>query len=245
MNLEQAYQKRLTQLNNIDQRVNVFFEAHYWGRFRLLTNEVELFSDPQGYRPIAQIQSPPYDQWLLLDPERKQIVIRQGDTEEPIFIAQQLTEFWSDADWEEALNSKAQEFYFDRRESLAQILPSDAWLITPFTDPEDFEELKAYRELLEYIEQITQGLVNFDEIKGKEKGIQKTLVLRRGERTWSIALNNVLFDQVFIDQLNQIIIQEQISERQLATSISPELAMVLLWIDTDQGQQILQRGLLL
>ncbi|MEO0777323.1 MAG: hypothetical protein AAFW73_16270 [Bacteroidota bacterium] len=245
MNLEQAYQQYLLQLENIPHRVNVFFEAHSWGRFRLLTNEVELFSDPQGYRPFAQIQSPPYDQWLLLDPTREHILLRHGDDADPVAVATSLEEFWTPSDWEGAVAAAQPEFYFDRRVSLEQLLPPDSFLHTPFRDPEAFETPEAYVQLLQLVAQVSQQSVAFDEVHPEIRGHQQVFRLRRTDRTREIIVSRTLFDQDFIHQLNQLIGELALSDRRLATSISPDLTMILLWLLPDQRARLQSRGMLL
>lgn len=241
MSLQKQFIQIVEHLDKIPGKLSIFFEAHYWGRFRLLTNNAEAFPDQQGFIPLAQIQSPPFDQWLLLDTENNRIVRRESDAEQHQLVAYSLNEFFGDPQQLQASIATGEHpYFFDRRQKLSTLLSKSDFIITEINDPEFFEELSGYTDLFRILGELTQGDLLFDKISGEENGMKKTFHLEKGARQWSIQLHRELFDNAVIHQLNDILLDCGIKDYRLSTSINEEMRMVVMKLG-DQDFALLER----
>ncbi len=245
MSLKKQFVQIIEHLDNISGNLNVLFEAHYWGRFRLFTNNAEAFPDQQGLIPLAQIQSPPFDQWLLLDTEQEKIVLRESDSDRPQLVAYSLEEFFGDL--QQMKNQIAQgknPVSFDQRQRLSQLLSPEDFLITSINDPEFFEELSGYYELLRLLGELTQGDLSFDQVSGTEKGLEKTFLLKKGAQQWTVKTHRALFDNAIIHQLNAILKELGLNDYRVSTSINEEMRMVLMKLGVKDFALLERMGLL-
>lgn len=246
MTLQKEFHHIQDIIGNIPGAVNVLFEAHYWGQFRLLTNGAEAFPDPEGFILLAQSQSPPYDTWLLLDLEKQKIVLREGDNKTTPLVGFSIEEFLgSREDFQKRLLQSPPPFVFDHRLPLAQLLSPDRFVITAIDDPEFFETIEGYYALLQIIAQLTEQDLLFTDIKGQQNGIKKSLQLTKGTKEWTIALNKELFDNDIIHGLNDILVELGVSDYVLSTSISEGMKMVVMKLNGEEFMTLKRMGLLI
>lgn len=246
MPLQEEFDRIQRHLHNIPGAVSVFFEAHYWGKFRLLTNAAELFPDPSGWIPLAQSQFPPFNHWLLVDTAENRILMREGDEEAITPIAASLSEFLGP--WEtftKMVANNPTQAYFNQRRSLTELLPPTQFLTTPINDPEFFEDLQGYFSLLDFCKQLSNSLLDFTQISGLEEGRKKILQLHKGEQKWTITLDKDLYDNQFLVQLNAILPELGEQELRLFSSVSEEMRMVLLLLNSAQQERLDRMGLLI
>jgi len=135
--------------------------------------------------------------------------------------------------------------YFDKRKKLEELLQPDLYLSTGINDPEYFEEIENYIELVHQFAQLSNQQLSFDSIKGIEKERRlKELHLKKAKKEWTITLNKELFDNQFLLSINKILKDQKIKDYQFATTINESMEMVLLKLSTEQYSLLERMGLL-
>lgn len=242
-------QKNLAQLQKTH---HIQFEAHYWGKFELLPIDFQLLqdkSDESILLPIAQKVNDPTIQFFY-NPKKQQYFVpdffdQAIAFEENDFWDQQPINLKIDSTEKTTLEQKSV-LYFDKRKPLEDLLESQEYLITSISDPEHFENIEAYFDLLTLLQQLSKDRVQFDEVSGKAiSESQKEIILKKGTKFWQVNLNRELFDNDFIIRINEIMLEWGINDFRFASTVNKQMQMVLLKLNEEKFALLKRMGMLI
>lgn len=224
----------------LTNKLQITFEAHYWGTFQLtaLPNEWDVYG--QIPYPIGRSLSHGPQVSLMYDPPSGYLFL-SNQSERPIALS---TEAFFDLDQINAW-SPGESLHFDRRKKLEEILTPEEFIITAINDPEHFEDVSAYLELIHKFEELSHKDLSFSHKSGKElAGHQKEIHLKEEGNSWIIQVEKELFDNQVIFSLNEMLKEKGIIAYSFATTINPEMYMVLLKLSTEKYEMLERMGLL-
>lgn len=218
----------------------ITFEAHYWGTFQLTALPESWDVYGQIPYPIARSVGFGPKVSILYDPPSGHLFL-SNQSERPIAFS---AEEFFDVDQVSSAN-KNQVQHFDLRKSLEGLLSPTDYLITNINDPEQFEEVRAYLELVEQFEELAAGDILFSGKTGRTiADHQKEIILSSGKKSWQIDIQKELFDNQIVDSLNEILQEKEISAYRFATTINPKMRMVLLKLSPEKYDLLDRMGLL-
>lgn len=218
----------------------ITFEAHYWGAFQLTSHPEEWALYGQIPYPIARSVGFGAKVALLYDPPSGKIFLSNRQ-ERPIAAS---TDAFFDMEKVKAWDGK-ESLHFDKRRPLEDLLSPENYVITEINDPEHFDEVESYVELVETFEKLAAGDIHFTEVKVRYvKGHEKDVLLKTNERSVEFRMSRELFDNKIIEAINMMLSDHGIDAYQFATSINPDLYMVLLKLSPEKYEQFDQMGLL-
>jgi hypothetical protein len=221
-------------------QLDITFEAHYWGRFQLtaMPDTWDLYGQIPypiarsiGYGPRVSLMYDPPSQNIFLSNQPHRPI---ASSAEAFFDLEKIQNVIPD-----------HPLYFDRREKLEDLLSPAEYSTTEINDPEHFESVAAYLELIPIFEQLSNGDLFFTQKTGKQiSPFQKEIMLGSEMKNKFITLDKELFDNQFIISLNEILVEKGIQNYCFAMTINPEMYLVLLKLSPAKFKLLEQMGLL-
>lgn len=222
-------------------QLDITFEAHYWGRFQLVAMPDTWDLYGQIPYPIARSIGYGPKVSLMYDPPSQNIFL-SNQSHRPIASS---AEAFLDLEKIQNVNP-GHLLYFDRRKKLEDLLSPEEYFTTEINDPEYFEEVSAYLELISLFERLSGGDLFFPQKTGKQiSSSQKEIKLGSEMKNKFITLEKELFDNQFIISLNEILVEKGIQNYCFATTINPEMYLVLLKLSPAKFKLLEQMGLLI
>lgn len=237
--------KLIHTFSNAQKDKNIEFEAHYWGRFELLPLHSFVSAIGQDKNDLDKI---PIAKKIR---DEKTLMYYHPDSNSysipklfgfPIGFDER--EFW---DLEKGgADSSPKRLYFDKRRSFSDLLGTESYLTTTINDPEHFDEVEAYFELIKQFEKLSNQELAFDWVSGTEIGEhEKEVELLKGGKKWKVLLDRELFDSQIIESLNQILLEFGIKEYVFSFTIDENMCMVLLKLNANEIELLRRTGILL
>jgi hypothetical protein len=218
----------------------ITFEAHYWGAFKLISHPDEWDLYGQIPYPIARSVGFGAKVAMLYDPPSGKVFL-SNHKEKPIAAS---TDAFFDLEKVKTWDGK-ESLYFDKRKSLEDLLSPEEFMITDINDPEHFDEVESYVELVEAFEKLAAGDIQFTEVKVTYvKGHEKEVLLKTDEISVEFRMFKELFDNKIVGAINMMLADHGIGAYQFATSINPDMYMVLLKLSPEKYEELDQMGLL-
>lgn len=193
------------------------FHAFFWGKFSLAP-----IREKEGYTFFAQADSAALD--FELSYKEEQVYLHSEDAQ-----AQLLTE-----NVEELFSNPIHHpeyTLYDNRPSLSDLFPKENIYKSDFKDPEDFEELEAYVEFIQGIDNYYQGLIGINTITTSEENDERTISLDTKYGKLKIQIERELFDLDVLHTLNEFIKDNAKRESTLHLTIDAQMYMLTLLLD--------------
>jgi len=206
------------------------FHVYYWGRFEL----VEEY-ERNGHHFFAKASSNAINKNLSYQ-ERNIYLHEEG--EQPRLITDNLDSFFTTS------KQNGRQLIFDSRASYEDLFFAEQMYISPFRDPEDFEEVNAYVNLVTGMEKHFGNVFGIKKINAEESGHLKIIYMQLSEMEWEIKLEKELFDTKLLHSLNRLLSRLGNSEETLHLSINPEMYMVILKLNESQLEKSARMGLI-
>ena len=189
------------------------FYAYYWGRFKL-----NLIQQKEDYFFFAEAASNSLEFRVSIKDEK--VYLHEAGVI-PLLLTDKI----------EALFQNKKEFtqgiLYDNRPSLEDLYTEEQMYKTTFKDPEDFEEVKAYQNLIEGIDRHFNNLLGIQSVSAMEKESTKTITLSTHMAQHEIKIHKELFDMEAIRGVNRML-QDLGHEKTLHLTIDPQMYMVIL-----------------
>ncbi len=215
----------------------VYFEVHYWGKFQLLASPVKAGEWLQVAEKVTY--GPPV--FLLLSPTSGLFSL---STKPDFSIAESWDEFLDEEIQGESFEGSS--IYFDKRKKLEELLSAGDYFTTEINDPEYFEEVEAYMEVIEICEKMSGGELHFQAKSGRHVSeYKKEIYLHTAEKQYFITLSKELFDNEIIHGLNRILEDRGTDNYRFSSTINGELKMVILKLTADKFRELEGMGLLI
>jgi len=211
-------------------RKQVQFHAHFWGKFDLVE---EVISD--GHHYIATGSSSYLDRRLSYTEGN---IFLHRNNEVPLLIAEDLSLFFNNPIIYNDI------LVFDARPSYESLFTAQQMYVSEFRDPEDFEEVEAYDNLIKGIDNHFDRVFGITGINGEENGQAKNIQIQMDNFNWVIKIQKELFDLEVLHSLNRLLQQKGITSDKLYLSIDPNMFMVILKLDQDTLEMSTKMGLI-
>lgn len=189
-----------------------------------------------GYSVFAKATSLALD--LSLSFKDKDIYLHNGQ-DAPVFLSNDLQAFFQNATDMGALR------IYDARPSYATLFTPAQMYRSDFSDPEDFEEVKAYLKLVKAIDRHFDQCLGIQTIQGEEIGEKKIIQLTLEDATHTITLHKELFDIEILKALNRILANQFQSQESLHLSIDSKMRMVILKLNSEALEMAKRMGLII
>jgi len=204
--------------------------AHYWGKFNLVENYTQ--SDQTIF---AEVASTAFHRFLSFKGDKVYILTEEAA---PLLLTHGIASLFKSS---KIVGGK---LVYDARLSYHNIFSPQQMYVSDFRDPEDFEEVDAYVDLIKGIDAHFGNIFGIKNIVSEESGQIKKLGLELSEQKWDIKLERELFDLDLLHSLNQLLIESGKGEESLHLSINPEMYMVILKLDNERLGEIRNMGLI-
>lgn len=210
--------------------IPVQFHAFYWGKFDLLdihnTERESIFA-------IASSQALDFK----LSHREGKIYLHQSDLE-PILIAEGIDVLFRNP------QRYRDQLIYDARSGFEELFTPAQMYISDFRDPEDFEEVDAYLDLIKGINKHFDSLFGLLHIEGKEIGHHKRIHLQLEDIEWTIDIEKELFDTQVLLSLNQLLLAKGLHNETLHLSIDPQMNMLILKLDQPALESATRMGII-
>lgn len=227
-----AYQKSISSLLNHENKLS--FELYYWGTFHFLkSNNLN-----DHIHKVAVNESAVGTSYLVFDEKENGYKI-PGRFEG--IIAQSLEPFLgSPSALAEAMKNDST-IHIDKRQGLTELVPAHQLINTRITDPEHFDDVQNYLNLIKSCQELDPENLFFDEISGTEiSEHHKQFIFTRGTQSWTVDLYKELFDKSIFTFLNQFI-----EHSNFVHTINKKMEMVVLKLEPNKFEELERMGLLI
>ena len=225
MNTEVFVQNLLLEAN-----LPVTFHAFYWGEFEL----VNPFTEGQ-FQFFAKSKSTALDRRLSFQTEGVFIHLSKDD---PKYICKDIASFFVRAKEHGGLKR------YDARLPMTSMFTSNQMYVSPFDDPEEFEEIDAYTVLIKGIDKQFNNLLGINNIETAEKGSSKHIGFISKYGSWDIHIDKELFDIEFLHSINRLLLSKDKNADTLHLNINAEMKMVILKLDKPTLERAQRMGLI-
>ena len=134
---------------------------------------------------------------------------------------------------------------YDARPSYTSLFTPAQMYVSDFSDPEDFEEVVAYLELLQAIDTHFDNLLGTKNIQGEEIGEAKVIQLTLEDSAHTITLHKELFDIGILEAINKILTNQFQLKESLHLSIDSKMRMIILKLDREALEMAQRMGLII
>ena len=207
------------------------FHAYYWGKFQFTE-----ISEVGGYFIFAKATSLALD--LSLSFKDDDIYLHNGQAD-PLLLTNDLQSFFKNG-----TDTGAHRIY-DARPSYEALFTPAQMYVSDFSDPEDFEEVDAYLDLVKAIDTHFDHLLGLQNIQGEEMGGKKVIQLTVEDTRHTITLHKELFDIEILEALNAILANQFQLKESLHLSIDSKMRMIILKLDSEAMEMAIRMGLII
>ncbi len=220
-----------TYISNLKSTTSkpIQFYAYYWGRFKLIN-----IQEKDGYAFFAEAASSALDFKLSIKEEG--VYLHETDVEALLVTDKIDTLFQNPKEYPKGL-------LYDNRPSLEELYSKEQMYKTAFRDPEDFEEVEAYRMIMEGVDSHFNKLIDIQSIKAEEEGSTKKITLNTSMAEHKIKIEKELFDMEAIHGLNRLL-SDLGHEKTLHLTIDPQMHMVILLLNAGELDEAKRIGLI-
>ena len=231
------YLKSLVEAQKQEKKIS--FEAHYWGKFKL----VDIENTPKNEERIllATSNSAIGKSSLVVDLKQSSFYLPKR-YKNP--ISNDPQEFFGDFEsFLQKVKASGMEIYFDCRQKLECLIPPEAIYNTKINDPEAFDEVETYHQVIAACRKLAAGRIEFDRVLGRViSEHHKVFEFHLGENSWQVDLTKELFDKDILTFLNEF---TKLAGFQFAHTINSKMEMLILKLDDEQFEELERRGLLI
>ncbi len=213
---------------------NLHFEVYYWGSFQFINAE----NFNSNHNKVAVNESAVGTSYLVFDEKENGYKI-PGRFEG--IIAQSLEPFLgSPSALAEAMKNDST-IHIDKRQGLTELVPAHQLINTRITDPEHFDDVQNYLNLIKSCQELDPENLFFDAISGTEiSEHHKQFIFTRGTQSWTVDLYKELFDKSIFTFLNQFI-----EHSNFVHTINKKMEMVVLKLEPNKFEELERMGLLI